>query len=222
MNSSKSPGDKAGAGARLEYERRKKSREDEVRKKHPHLGGLMLALQEPPQHETRWAKGAEGEEMVAKELEKRCSNETVILFHDRRIPKSRANIDHIAITAKGVWVIDSKRYKGKITVDKPWRGSERLLVNGWDKTSLVGGLIRQKGLVRDVVAAKFSGVPIHGVLCFVGSDWGLFQKPMTIGGAKIMWPKAVAKELNEAGPLKQEHMLMIANLINRTFPPYSK
>ena len=37
----------------------------------------------------------------------------VLLLHDRRLPGSRANIDHIAVTSAGIWVIDSKRYTGR-------------------------------------------------------------------------------------------------------------
>jgi hypothetical protein len=43
----------------------------------------------------------------------------VAVLHDRRIPGSRANIDHIAIAATGVWVIDSKRYKRKLQIATP-------------------------------------------------------------------------------------------------------
>ena len=39
---------------------------------------------------------------------------SIAVLHDRRIPGSKANIDHIAITAAGIWVIDAKRYKGDV------------------------------------------------------------------------------------------------------------
>ena len=34
-------------------------------------------------------------------------------MHDRRIPRSKANIDSLVVTPGGAWVIDSKRYVGK-------------------------------------------------------------------------------------------------------------
>lgn len=85
----------------------------------------MLALGEAPQHETAWVRGAVGEEHVGAFLEKHLDPGTVLL-NDRSIPRSRANIDHIAIAPAGVWVVDSKRYKGKVAVSNP------LLVGGWD------------------------------------------------------------------------------------------
>lgn len=38
--------------------------------------------------------------------------------HDRRIPGSRANIDHIAVAATGVWVIDTKNATGALPADR--------------------------------------------------------------------------------------------------------
>ena len=103
---------RAGASARREGERRKARREAGVRERHPRIGGVILALQDAPQHERSWARGAGGEELVEQALAKHCP--TVPVLHDRRIRTSRANIDHIAIAATGVWVIDTKRYKGKL------------------------------------------------------------------------------------------------------------
>ncbi len=36
------------------------------------------------------------------------------VLHDRRIPGSKANIDHIVVGPAGVFAIDTKRYTGKI------------------------------------------------------------------------------------------------------------
>src|ERR1700709_487015 len=95
----------AGASARREGERRKANREARVHEHHPRLGGVILALRDAPQHERSWARGAGGEELVELALTKRCPD--VPVLHDRRIPGSRANIDHIGIAATGVWVIDT-------------------------------------------------------------------------------------------------------------------
>jgi len=62
------------------------------------------------------------------------------VLHDRRIPGTRANIDHIAIAPSGLWAIDAKHYKGRVEhVDKGgWFLTDwRLLVGGRDKTGLV-------------------------------------------------------------------------------------
>jgi Nuclease-related domain. len=51
------------------------------------------------------------------------------VVHDRRIPRSRANIDHIVIAPRGIYVIDTKHYKQKL-VSCPMRLGPRMLYVG--------------------------------------------------------------------------------------------
>lgn len=88
----------AGASARREHERRKATREARIRTAHPRIGGFVLALSDNPQSTTAWAVGARGEELLAKSLDG-LADQGVLTLHDRRIPGTRANIDHIAIAA---------------------------------------------------------------------------------------------------------------------------
>ena len=64
--------------------------------------------------ERHWRTGAEGEQNLAALLASGAQH--VPMLHDRAVPRSRANIDHIAVAPSGVYVIDCKRYKGKIEV----------------------------------------------------------------------------------------------------------
>ncbi len=89
-----------GASARREFERRKESREQRVRDKHPRIGGLWHALSDEPQSSRTWDVGALGEERLGQRLNEPAT-ETLHVLHDRRIPDSRANIDHVAITPVG-------------------------------------------------------------------------------------------------------------------------
>jgi hypothetical protein len=102
----------AGASTRREHERRKANREARIRTAHPRLGGLVLALSDDPQSTTAWAVGARGEELLAKRLDG-LVEQGAITLHDRGIPGTQANIDHIAMAPSGVYVIDAKRYKGR-------------------------------------------------------------------------------------------------------------
>src|SRR4051794_15509835 len=100
----------AGASARREHARRRANRERRIRQKHPRLGGAILALSGEPTHQEAWARGASGEELVADWLSKHLRDSAIVL-HDRRVPRSRANIDHLVVARSGVWVVDSKRYQ---------------------------------------------------------------------------------------------------------------
>lgn len=80
------------------------------------------------------------------------------MLHDRRIPGSRANIDQIAVAPTGVWVIDTKRYNGKLEVAEPLFGKATLKVASRDQTKLVDGLVKRLELALAASAtARSSG-----------------------------------------------------------------
>lgn len=101
-----------GASARREFERRQAKREKRIREKNPKLGGLILALSDDPQSTTSWKTGAVGEERVGQRLNE-LATDSLRVLHDRRIPGSRANVDHLVVTPNGVFVVDPKRYAGR-------------------------------------------------------------------------------------------------------------
>jgi len=102
-----------GASAQREHDRRRATREKRLRAAHPRLGGLVLALSDDPQSTKAWGRGAEGERKVARLLNTLVP-EGIAVLHDRRIPRTKANIDHIAIAPSGIYIVDSKRYTGRV------------------------------------------------------------------------------------------------------------
>jgi hypothetical protein len=101
-------------------------------------------------------------------LARRCPGVSVL--HDRRMPNRRTNIDHLAIARSGVYVIDAKRYKGKIEVRKRFRGEEKLFIAGRDKAKLVDGLKRQAEAVRAGLELIEQPVPLHACFCFINPE----------------------------------------------------
>ncbi len=184
-----------GASARREYERRQAARETRIREKHPKLGGLILAVTDEPQSTKAWGTGAIGEERVGQKLNELASDSLSVL-HDRRIPGTRANIDHITVTPSGVFVIDPKRYAGRPTLRveggilRP--RTEKLLVGGRDRTNLVDGVLKQVDVVRSIVGTD---VPVTGVLCFIDADWPLIGGAFTTRGVDVLWPKKLYPRL---------------------------
>ena len=184
----------AGASARREGQRRRAKREKETLDRHPRLGKLILAVSDEPQAVRSWAKGAVGEEALGASLNQ-LANERLVVLHDRRVPGSRANIDHIAIAPGGVFVIDAKHYSGR--VDKRdlggwFRSDLRLYVGRRDCTKLALGSEDQAEVVRDAVAPLgFADIPVRPILCFVGAEWGLFASPFKHGSVLVTWPKSL-------------------------------
>jgi hypothetical protein len=189
----------AGGSARREYERRKAKREARVRTAHPRIGGLLLALTDDPQSTRARERGAVGEEWLGARLDALASADVVVL-HDRRIPGSVANIDHIVVTSSRVWVIDAKRYRGRpeleVTGGLFRRRVERLRVNGRDRTPLVDGVLKQVGIVQRLVGTT----PVTGSLCFVEADWPLIGGSFVTQGVHVAWPKRLATLIVEGEP----------------------
>jgi Nuclease-related domain len=151
-----------GGSLLREHERRQRNRENRTRKAHPRVGGLLLALGSAPPHESVLAQGAAAERAVADSLAKRTTSDSVITLHNRRMPSGRGDIDHIAIAASGVWVIDTKDWAGKVEIESPWSGTTRLRIRGRDRTRLIDGLKRQITAVRPCsITGAMNGSPFR-------------------------------------------------------------
>ena len=210
----------AGASAAREHQRRKHQREARTRKAHPRIGGLLLALRNAPQHEEAFRRGELGEQAVASFLQQRTAGGPTIILHDCGMPGGRGNIDHLAIAPIGVFVIDAKNYKGKVSVSNPLFAAPKLLIAGRDRAKLVDGLDRQVAAVRQALGANAaSHVPVHGALCFTATaDLPLLGTP-TIRGHLLLYRKALAKRLNADGPLRPPVIAALAKALAAALPP---
>ncbi len=190
----------AGASARREYDRRRAKDEARTREKWGRFGNVAVALT-PERTSTRvWNTGAEGEARVGARLDA-IAGDGIRVLHDRRIPGTKANIDHLVVTAAGVWVIDTKHYKNGNPSLRVEGGLlrprvEKLMVSGRDRSKLVEGVLWQVGCVRDAVP----DVPVRGVLCFVDSDWGMLSSAFQVNGVEVLWSKKLVSRVTAAGP----------------------
>ncbi len=193
-----------------------------MRERHPRLGNLLLRFQPAPTSETAWDTGAAGEEALAAHLAKACPD--VLVLHDRRIPGRRTNIDHIAVAPSGVFVIDAKRYKGKIEVRKPFFRDPGLFIGGRNKTKLVEGLGRQRDAVRAALADAVPEMPVHACFCFLnpagqagGSGLPLIRT-LSINDFPLLYPRKLSKRLNAPGSLSADSRTEVANLLASVLP----
>ncbi len=208
-----------GASLLREHERRRRNRENRTRGTHPRIGGLVLALGGAPQHESSFEQGALAERAVADSLARRTNSNRVITLHNRRMPGGRGDIDHVAVAPTGVWVIDTKDWKGKVEIKDPLFGTPRLLIGGRECTSLIDGLERQIAAVR---AALDRGgdhqIPLHGALCFTKADLP-FLRTHTFRAHLLLYRKALAKRLNADGPLSPATIEHVARKLATGLPP---
>lgn len=208
-----------GASARREFERRSARREERLRKRHPRIGGLIHALSEDSQSTRAWDVGAVVEERLGQRLNELATDQVRVL-HDRRIPGSRANIDHIAVTPNGVYVIDAKKYSGrphlKVEGGLLRPRVEKLLVGTRNCTHLVDGVLKQLAIVREHLD---DSVPVHGVLCFVEADWPLIGGSLTTRGVEALWPKKLYPKLRTDGPIDDTSIATLHRSLAEVFQP---
>jgi hypothetical protein len=140
------------------------------------LGGLAAVAAgwglrfRPSPEAIAWRRGAAGERRTARLLGPLEQLGWVVL-HDLAVPGSRANIDHLAIGPGGVFVVDSKQYRGRLQLD----GSGRLWHGRYP-------------LAATLQAVSFEADQAARVL----PDPGVVVVPIVaVHGAQVPWGKVV-------------------------------
>ena len=177
-----------------------------------------------PQHEVAWARGAAGERAVGAMLAD-LEPDGVLSLNDRRVPRSRANIDHIAVCASGVWIVDAKHWGGGVQVrDRSGLFSPtdlRLIVGRRDRTAQVEKLDRQVEVVHDVLdTSALRGVPVHAMLAIVGASWPLLRRQPYAFGSRLVGHRAMVQAvLRREGPLSIDRRRELHAILDRALPP---
>jgi hypothetical protein len=140
------------------------------------LGGLAAVVAgwglrfRPSPDANAWRRGAAGEQRTAQLLGPLERHGWAVL-HDLAVPGSRANIDHLVIGPGGVFVIDSKQYRGRLQLDP----SGEL----WHGRYLLAPTLRAVSFEADQAAV-------------VLPDPGLAVVPIVaVHGAQVPWGKVV-------------------------------
>ncbi|MGZ6930932.1 MAG: nuclease-related domain-containing protein [Acidimicrobiia bacterium] len=201
-----------GASAARIAQKKTERREQSVRERHPHIGGLLLAFQDAPQPEKAWVSGAIGERVVGNTLDSLAARNSLLVLHDRRFPGSRANIDHIAVAPSGIWVIDAKRYQGQLIDTRVRRMHSTLMVGGRPKPQLAEGVIRQARAVKDTV----DGVcDVYAVLCFVDAQWPFLGTSFIVHNVRVCPPSRLGKLLGARGPVTEDGIADLGRTLSR-------
>jgi hypothetical protein len=127
------------------------------------VAGWALRFRPSPDA-TAWQRGAAGERRTARLLDALEQHGWAIL-HDLAVPGSRANIDHLAIGPGGVFVIDSKQYRGRLQLDpsgRLWHGryplAPTLRAVGFEADQ-AAQVLTDPGVVLPIVAVHGTQVP---------------------------------------------------------------
>jgi len=125
-----------------------------------------------------YLKGAKGEEWVAHELAFLNADYTV--FNGLRLRGGKQNFDHIIVGPAGVFVVETKNWKGSVEFR-----DGRLYAGGKEPSR--PPLKQVKAATAELVSwiddAGCGDIPIHSVLCFLGTK--LPEELMNVNGVVV-------------------------------------
>lgn len=152
---------------------------------------FMAFLDEKFRSARMWHRGYEGERVIGELLSEGLS-EKYYVFNDVRFPGRTANIDHIVIGPSGVFVLNTKNWRGTVA----WtEDGETLLWNGEPE---------KKGVAKAILA---DALDVHDKLKIL-TNRDFFIKPI------LVFPLAkVLPRLNTRVELQQDNYLIDKRLI---------
>jgi hypothetical protein len=181
---------------------------------------VILALSNDPQSTRAWARGSEGEQELASAL---ASVDGIRVLHDRRVPGTRGNIDHIVVAPGGVFVVDAKRYEGTIRVRDVsglFKRDERLYVGRRDCSRLAENMTWQVDAVENALASvQRDPPPVTPVLCFVRGEWPFLFPPDTYRGVRLEGTRSIKKLVLRDEVLDDQAIGRVADVLSRHLPP---
>jgi hypothetical protein len=112
-----------------------------------------------------WQRGARGERRTARQLD-RLAQHGWAVFHDLAVPDSRANADHLLIGPAGVFLADSKNWRGHLAFAPDgtlWHGSYPLTATlatiGFEAQAIAGALAVPGLVVEPLLVVHGSSIP---------------------------------------------------------------
>lgn len=211
----------AGRSARAEGDHRHERRREHLRSRFGRAASVVEFLTEEPQSTRSWIEGGASEARVGTYLDRELAGVAVVL-HDRRVPRPRANIDHVIVASSGVWVVDSKARSGRVERRDQgplWRSDVRLYVGGRDHTKHLAAMHDQREVVLAALGEPHP--PVHAALCFNGADWGMFGRSFTLAGVLVTWPGDLVEKARRGDLLGSEEITRLAARLAAGLPPAS-
>ncbi|MDP1712146.1 MAG: nuclease-related domain-containing protein [Candidatus Nanopelagicaceae bacterium] len=205
----------------------KAKRDQEIFKiSHPFLSRYITPKAQTSNQAKVWSKGAEGEVEVGKILNDLAGKYGFLAIHDRLMPRSKANIDHMAVTSTGIFIVDAKNYQGTIEVrgrmEKFVGGNSQLWIGKRNRTNLVDGVNKQILAVETVLENAGVKFPVFGALAFYKAKWDLptFLRPNSVNGILVN-SKGLEHIFEKMAPNDPHQVAEIAELLLSRLRPAS-
>ena len=160
----------------------------------------------------RWLAGARAERDSGRVLGVLGRLRRAVVLHDRAVPGTRANIDHLVVAADGVWVVDTKRWAGTA------RRSGGDVVVGEHSVAATCGQLRW-------LAERVAGVLVDAGMGQVGVAVAVSSTSLArrrwLGEAAVGGPPTwLRRRLGLAHGMQRARRLEVARVLDRAFPAY--
>ncbi|WP_214327915.1 nuclease-related domain-containing protein [Nonomuraea sediminis] len=166
-----------------------------------------------------WRKGAAGERATARLLAP-LQAEGHVCLHDRAIPGSTANIDHLLVGPTGVWVIDSKKWHRRTQLHG--RG-KRLWIGRRPAEGVLRGIAYERSAVARVVdRATGNMVGVWPLVAVHGAKVPGIGRPLVLDGITLLKAGQVRRYIRQTSEsLSPDQVADLARTLDRAFPPYT-
>ncbi|MFD0405547.1 nuclease-related domain-containing protein [Kitasatospora sp. NPDC127116] len=160
----------------------------------------------------RWEAGARGERSTARILDRLAASGWTVM-HDRGIPGSKANLDHLAIGPDGqVVLVDSKQWSGKGAAAVSLR-SGRLMCGRYDRQKTVETLQWEASRVEAAL-----GVPVTAVIAVHGAP--VKGGRLLVADVQVVGPRRLVDAVMSA-PAGPAPTAVLARRAEDGFPQYA-
>jgi hypothetical protein len=165
------------------------------------------------------AKGLTGEEGIGARLEELAEEFGLVVLHDLSMPGTNANIDHVLIQKKAVFVIDAKNYEGRVNVKKDSKGVTQLYIGGNKRTQLATKLKSYSEKIEKYLGDQGIKVTVVPLLAFYKASFHSDSK-YEIDGVMVN-VSGIKNELMRFAVKKGAEIdtNQVADLILKEFPP---
>lgn len=136
----------------------------------------------------KWERGAEGERRIAAILDQLPPE--YVVFHDVRLPASKANVDHLVVSSGGIWAIDTKNYSSPVTHGSG-KGAGKLWVGKWPIDDRLETAAWEASVVAELI-----GRHVAPLVCVIAPS--VPSPAFDFKGVRICTPASVVEELTRS------------------------
>jgi hypothetical protein len=169
-----------------------------------------------------WRKGARGERLTARLL-RPLERAGYTVLHDRALPGSRANADHLVVGPHGIAVVDTKNWAKNTKIVGGRFAGGRVYIGRSRANRRLGGIIHETQVVTRVLERELGRpvdvVPVVAIHGARRMRWGA----LTVEGVTLLHARGAKRWIRRL-PARYDAAAVaeLARACERLFPPYAE